>query len=223
MAGVDVAGPGSDECVCYVRRGDSIVAFKAWSIPDPRGQCVAFLTPYKERLRVKVDSIGIGYNFAKHLQDQGFRVELVNVGQPAHDKTRFKNLKAEYYWGLRERLQAGELAGLTDDHTISQLGTIRWKATPEGKIAIESKEEMRSRGVKSPDRADALMLAFAEHPFFAALHRALEESRATAPLAETAPVEPKRNRLVEIYNQTVKECLTGQKKRPTGWPFFGET
>ena len=42
------------------------------------------------------------------------------------------------------------LAGLTDDHTLAQLGTIRWKATPQGKIAIESKDEMRSRGVKSP-------------------------------------------------------------------------
>ena len=134
VAGIDVAGPGKDETVCYVRRGNSIVSFAAWSIPDPRGQCVAFLTPYKARLRsVKVDSIGIGYNFGLHLQDQGFAVDLVNVGQAAHNAARFANAKAEYYWGLRERFQAGEIASLTDDLTIAQLGTIRWKATPAGK------------------------------------------------------------------------------------------
>jgi len=155
VAGVDVAGPGKDECVCYVRRSNSIVGFEAWSTPDPRGQCVAFLTPYKARLRVKVDSIGIGYNFGKHLQDQGFRVDFVNVGEAAHNKARFANLKAEYFWGLRERFELGEITNLTDDYTISQLGTIQWKATPQGKIAIESKEEMRSRGIKSSDRADA--------------------------------------------------------------------
>jgi phage terminase large subunit len=219
VAGVDVAGPGSDECVCYVRRGNSIIAFEAWSTADPRGRCVAFLAPYKGRLRsVKVDSIGIGYNFAMHLGDHGFPVELVNVGQPAHDKARFANLKAENFWGLRERLQAGELAGLTDDHTISQLGTIRWKATPQGKIAIESKDEMRSRGVKSPDRAEALMLAFSEHPFFAALHR--EGSfRAAAASSETLiPGAGRKSSLFEQYEQWVEVYRAEQKKHPFEWP-----
>jgi phage terminase large subunit len=218
VAGIDVAGPGKDETVCYVRRGDSIVDFAAWSTPDPRGQCVAFLTPYKARLRVvKVDSIGIGYNFGLHLQDQGFSVELVNVGQAAHYESRFANAKAEGFWGLRERLEAGELAGLTDDLTISQLGTIRWKATPQGKIAIESKEEMRSRGVKSPDRADALMLAFAEHPFFASLHREWKRGTAAAgPQAggQNVPTPPRPNPLIERYKQLCEEYLAAQNKRP---------
>ena len=133
VAGIDVAGPGKDETVCYLRRRDSIVDFAAWSSPDPRGRCVAFLMPYKGRVRsVNVDSIGIGYNFAQHLQDQGFHVNFVNVSESAVDAGRYANLKAEYYWQLRERLEAGELAGLTDDHTISQLGTIRWETDPAG-------------------------------------------------------------------------------------------
>ena len=219
-AGIDVAGPGKDETVCYVRRGNSIVGFAAWSNPDPRGQCVAFLTPYKARLRtVRVDSIGIGYNFGLHLQDQRFPVELVNVGQAAYNAARFANAKAEYYWGLRERLESGELAALTDDHTISQLGTIRWKATPQGKIAIESKDEMRSRGVKSPDRADALMLAFAENPFFADLNRELER-RKQASEAEARGEVPRPNPMIESYYQYLEEYQALQKKksRLTGGP-----
>jgi phage terminase large subunit len=203
VAGIDVTGPGKDETVGYLRRGDSIVDFAAWSTPDPRGRCVSFLMPYKARLRtVNVDSIGIGYNFALHLEDEGFHVNFVNVSESAVDADRFANLKAEYYWQLRERLEAGELAGLTDDHTISQLGTIRWKPTPRGKIAIESKEEMRSRGVKSPDRAEALMLAFGEHPYFGSLHRQSEQD-----------AEPEGNRLMEHYNQHVEE-LIAEAARP---------
>jgi phage terminase large subunit len=221
VAGIDVAGPGKDETVCYVRQGPSIVGFAAWSSPDPRGQCVAFLTPYKKRLRlVNVDSIGLGYNFGMHLRDQGFPVDLVNVGQTAHDAARFANLKAECYWGLRERLEAGELAGLTDDQTIAQLATIHWKATPQGKIAIESKEEMRSRGVKSPDRADALMLAFGEHPFFANLHREVERRSAAAQAKagyEQALNTPRPNQLVELYRQRAEEYQALRKKSPFGW------
>jgi len=67
---------------------------------------------------------------------------------------RFANKKAEYYWGLRERFRAGEIGGLADETTISQLATIRYEQTPQGQIAIESKEEARKRGVKSPDRAE---------------------------------------------------------------------
>jgi phage terminase large subunit len=224
VAGVDVAGPGSDECVCYLRRGDSIVGFKAWSTPDPRGLCVAFLSPYKARLEaVNVDAIGLGYNFGMHLQDQGFPVSLINVGQAAHDSRRFANLKAQYYWGLRERIQAGELAGLSDDHTIAQLASIRWQATAQGKIAIASKEELRRRGIKSPDRAEALMLAFAEHPFFAAIQREVQRLRTQPEVqlhgwGEKVAAAPTSNPLLERYNQMAPEYIALRNKGRLKWP-----
>jgi hypothetical protein len=163
VAGIDVAGPGDAETVICVRCGADILAMDALTQADPRGACVALLSPYRPRLRaVNVDAIGIGYNFGLHLQDLGFPVVMVNVGLPSGSSERFANLKAQYYWGLRERLQAGDLNGLTDDVAIAQLGSIRYKPTPRGQIAIESKDELARRGVRSPDRAEALMLAFAE-------------------------------------------------------------
>jgi hypothetical protein len=78
------------------------------------------------------------------------------------DPERFANLKAEYYWGLRERFEGGRVGGLIDEATLSQLATIRYRIRPRGQIEIESKDELRRRGVKSPDRAEALMLAFAQ-------------------------------------------------------------
>jgi phage terminase large subunit len=76
-------------------------------------------------------------------------------------RERYRNLKAELYWSLRERLRDGELAGLTDRVTIAQLAGIRYEHDSRGRVEIESKEDARKRGVKSPDRAEAVMLCYA--------------------------------------------------------------
>jgi hypothetical protein len=104
----------------------------------------------------------IGY----HLGDVARRglwrpVVLVNVGTPSRFTGRFANLKAELYWGLRERFAEGDIGGQMDELTQSQLASLRYHHTLRGLIEIESKDEARKRGVRSPDRAEALMLAFA--------------------------------------------------------------
>lgn len=163
-AGIDVAGPGEDETVLCVRRGPTVLHLQSWSHPDPRGEVVAALAPFRGDLAcVKVDSVGIGHYFARHLEDHGWRgcVQDVNVGEAPRDKEKYANLKAELYWALRLRAQAGDLAGLTDQRAVSQLSSIRYEHNPRGQIVIESKDDARKRGVRSPDRAEAVMLAFA--------------------------------------------------------------
>ena len=161
-AGVDVAGPGEDETVLCVRRGSRIVLLRAWARSDPRGDLLAALAPYKSQLRgVNVDSVGIGNYFAQHLRDQGLPVREINVGSAALDVGKYSNLKAQIYWGFRLRAQSDDFAGLTDDRTIAQLAGIRYHHNSRGQIVIESKDEARKRGVKSPDRAEAVILCFA--------------------------------------------------------------
>ena len=55
---------------------------------------------------VNVDTIGIGYYLARHLEDLKFPVNDINVGEAANDSERFLNLKAEAYWGLSLRAKA---------------------------------------------------------------------------------------------------------------------
>ena len=161
-AGLDVAGPGEDETVLCVRRGPRIVLLRAWAEKDSRGAVVAALLPFKSQLKtLNVDAVGIGYYMAQHLKDLGFPVTQINVAQAARDKRKHSNLKAELYWNFRLRAISDDLAGLTDERTIVQLLGIRYSHNSHGLIEIESKEEARKRGVKSPDRAEAVILAFA--------------------------------------------------------------
>lgn len=164
--GIDVAGPGEDETVVVVQAQGNILALHAWSKPDPRGDVLAVLEPWRERIeRVSVDSAGLGYYFGLFLRDQPWlkgKVRLINVGEQAHQKARYLNLRAELYWALRQHFQDGDVHGLTDELLYSQLASIRYEHNARGQVVIESKEEARKRGVRSPDRAEALMLALAD-------------------------------------------------------------
>ncbi len=165
-AGLDVAGPGEDETVLVIRDADSVVDMRSWKNADPRGDVVDALRPYKLRLEtVNVDSVGIGYYMARHLRDAGFPVRDVNAGERSSRPERYANVKAEGYWALRMRVEAGEIRGLIDETAVSQLAGLRYEHNARGQIVIESKEQARKRGVKSPDRAEALMLAFYERPY----------------------------------------------------------
>lgn len=160
-AGLDVAGGGACETSLTIRRGPSIILHKQWPIEDPRGEVVACLAPFREELEaVNVDAVGIGHYICKHLQDLKFPAIPIIAQAPSSDSEQFKDVKAEFYWGLRMRLQDGDFSGLSDETTIGQLAGIRFKHNSRGQIEIESKEHAIERGVDSPDRAESVMLAF---------------------------------------------------------------
>jgi hypothetical protein len=169
QAGIDVAGPGDDETALCIRQGDAILHLEAWADADARGKVLAALRPWKSRGldAVNYDSAGIGTYFGPALADEGYPVVPVNVGEsPTTDKAKekFLNLRAEVFWNFREWAAEGMLAGLTDRAAIAQLAGIRYEHDNRGKIAIEKKADARKRGVKSPDRAEAVVLAFWNQP-----------------------------------------------------------
>jgi Phage terminase large subunit len=165
-AGLDVAGPGESETVLYLRQGPCLLECHAWPDADARGPVLATLRAWRHRglARVNVDTAGIGHYLARALEDQAIPVRDLNVGSaPTTDsaRERFGNLKAELYWALRERLEQGDLAGLVDRTTIGQLSGLRYDHDGRGRVRVESKADALRRGMKSPDRAEALMLCCA--------------------------------------------------------------
>jgi phage terminase large subunit-like protein len=173
QAGVDVAGPGEAETVLCVRQGDAILETIAYPQADSRGSVIAALQRWPRLEAVNVDVAGIGHYFAESLTDAGLPVVRINVGEaPAGRskretetaKAKFSNLRAQLFWSFREWAADGMLSGLTDRTTLSQLAGLRYAHDHRGRIAIERKSDALKRGVKSPDRAEAVVLAFWAQP-----------------------------------------------------------
>jgi hypothetical protein len=125
-------------------------------------------------VRVKIDSIGVGWGIVGILKSWGAEgkhgavIVGVNVAERAGMPGKFNSQRAEMWWNGRQLLQPIEgrqsLRLDVDNRTLAQLSAPIYKSDSAGRIAIESKDSMKKRGVSSPDRAEAVLLAVYEPP-----------------------------------------------------------
>ena len=108
-----------------------------------------------------IDVPGVGGGVVDRLIELGLPITPYNGGEAPIDKERFVNARAEDFWTLRELFEAGEIDIDPDyDKLAAQLGSIKWTVDSRRRIKIESKDDMRKRGMPSPDRADTVAMAF---------------------------------------------------------------
>lgn len=128
-----------------------------------------------EPVKVKIDTIGVGWGVVSMLQkwsDEGRhkgKIVPVNVAERAKDPEKFRNIRAELWWNGRTLLQprpdgTQDVRLDNDRKVMSQLAGPTFKSDSSGRIQIESKVDMKRRGVSSPDRAEAVLLALYEPP-----------------------------------------------------------
>jgi hypothetical protein len=104
----------------------------------------------------------LGAGVYDRLVELGHSVGEIRGGLPAIKPEDFVNRRSEWYWNLRKRFEDGEIdIDPLDKALAQQLVKIKWSMTSKGQIAVETKKEMRARGLPSPDRADAVAYAFA--------------------------------------------------------------
>ncbi|MDP2619898.1 MAG: terminase [Hyphomicrobiales bacterium] len=164
IAGVDVAVGGGDLTVIRFRKG-----LDARSIPPIRldtGDSIAVATKVAEAIdawnpdAVFVDEIGVGKGVADILRQLGYRIIPVNAGPPADNRLKFRDKKAEMWADMKQWMIEG--GALPDDERLfSDLIGPHYDHTLKMQLYIESKRDMRRRGLHSPDDADALALTFA--------------------------------------------------------------
>ncbi|MGA6223480.1 hypothetical protein ACPESV_24480 [Streptomyces umbrinus] len=168
--GVDVGG-GGDETVIRERRGQR--AGREWRAHTDRPEKIAplILQAIKETgaTTVKIDSIGVGFGVIGELRNQAgdthnAHIEAINVAEKASQPDKFVNKRAEIWWevarGLSER-GGWDLSSMENaDTTVAQLLEPLWDVDPQGRIRVEPKTEIIKRLGRSPDNADALLLAF---------------------------------------------------------------
>ncbi len=163
---VDVARFGSDRSVILRRRGHLVEDIRVLRGLDTMQLAGWVITAVKEfqPSRICVDEIGVGAGVVDRLKEQGYPVRGINVSLRARQHSLFTNLRAEGYWRLRELFSSSQIQIPPDGQLIGELAALRYSYDSLGRIIIESKDSMRKSGLPSPDKADALMLAFLEGP-----------------------------------------------------------
>jgi phage terminase large subunit len=161
---VDVARFGSDRSVILRRRGcrvEEIRTFQGMDTMQLAGGVAAAIQESQPD-QVYIDEVGVGAGVVDRLREQGYQVRGINVARTARQSNLFANLRAEGYWRLRDLFTAGQISIPSDNQLMGELVALRYSYDSQGRILMESKEDIRQRGLPSPDRADALMLAFLE-------------------------------------------------------------
>lgn len=164
VLGVDVARYGSDRTVIALRRGGRVRIIgehAKQATTETTGHVIAAARDHGAD-EIRVDGVGVGGGVVDQLREQGHDVVDMQAGAGSSDPEHYLNARAEWYWGLRQRFEDGDIdLDPDDDDLAAQLGSLKYKFTARGQIQIESKDDMRKRGLPSPDRADAVMLASA--------------------------------------------------------------
>ena len=156
-------GAGGDDSVLLKRHGPRILSIEAkgynestkvvdWAVREAlAGEPSVFYG----------DPIGWGWGVIGEIQRKlkhlDIEVESVNVSEKAYDQERFHRLRDELWWKMREAFERGELSIPDDPILKGDLNSPRYDDST-GIIKIESKLDLKKRGVESPNRADALMM-----------------------------------------------------------------
>lgn len=164
---LDVARFGNDSTVLLKRAGSVVYEILVWNGVDLMGTVGRVKAEFdglpasKRPQVILVDSIGLGAGVVDRLRELGTPVRGVNVAEAPSAKETYTNLRSELWFRVKGWLEDRSCKLPDNDRLISELTTIRYKFTSGGKMAVESKDEMRRRGLKSPDLADALCLSLA--------------------------------------------------------------
>jgi hypothetical protein len=156
VVGVDPAGKGAD----------------ATAIAWRRGSCIEKIEKHR----------GLSTMEVAGLEEQGHKFNRVNFGgkpvePPSFDESGRPgggplNRRAEMWENLKSVLEGGRFAIPDSDSLMADLCSVGYRYDSAGRLVLESKEDLRKRGMPSPDEGDAVALCFTE-PGGVVYHRAV--------------------------------------------------
>lgn len=174
--GVDVARFGSDFSSFCVRHGNRILELfevNGLSTVEVAGRVVQLAVKYGDiyeipfkTIDIAIDAIGIGAGVYDSLQDAGYNCHEINVSERAFNQEKYTNLRTELWFETHQlfhdkNINISRIDPQTRNELSKQLIAPLYKYDRYGRRQIESKDDTKKRIGRSPDLADALMLAYA--------------------------------------------------------------
>jgi hypothetical protein len=159
--GVDPARFGSDATVIAVRQGRDIVEIRRLRGADTMevvGHVIDAIEQYKPALTV-IDEGGLGAGIVDRLKEQRYKIRGVNFGSKSKNQLMWGNKRAEMWGAMRDWLKTASIPA--DRFLKTDLIGPKVKPDSKGTLFLESKKDMKARGLASPDAADAIAVTFA--------------------------------------------------------------
>jgi hypothetical protein len=172
VIGVDPARFGADATVIAVRQGRDIIAIQRHRGDDTMtvvGHVIEAIEEYKPAL-VVIDEGGLGAGIVDRLKEQRYKIKGVNFGNKSANPVMYGNKRAEMWGKMKDWLKTASIP--LDRFLKTDLISPMMKPDSKGTIFLESKKDMKARGLASPDAADAICVTFA----FPVAHREARES-----------------------------------------------
>jgi hypothetical protein len=188
--GIDLAPYGTAENVVAARVGETLVEVRAfpsgrtdhliigdplnipegWSV-DPQAPLPQMVQRYRPSYLIyDADGVGAGtigewdrlHRWARVNGYMGENSQVIGFRGGMKIVPHYLNQRAGWWWSLRRRFERNRIRLIQKDRkTYTQLTQLTYSINGAGAIRVETKDEMRRRGLESPDRADAVMYAFA--------------------------------------------------------------
>jgi glutaredoxin-related protein len=169
--GVDVARYGDDTSIIMPRRGLMIYpweTFRKLNTIDLGG----FINQTYQELSADgcaIDVIGVGAGVSDWLEKHNMKnLYQVNVTASSSNIQKYHKLRDELWSKVRDNCLLGiysfpdvTVNGETESlgqQLANELATPRYKFNAHGGVVVESKKDMKARGIPSPNIADALCL-----------------------------------------------------------------
>jgi len=171
IIGVDPARFGADATVIAVRQGRDIISIQRHRGDDTMtvvGHVIEAIEEYKPAL-VVIDEGGLGAGIVDRLKEQRYKVKGINFGNKSVNPIMYGNKRAEMWGKMKDWLKTASIP--LDRFLKTDLISPMMKPDSKGTIFLESKKDMKARGLASPDAADAICVTFA----FPVAHREARE------------------------------------------------
>lgn len=166
VMGIDCAGMGADKSAIVIRKGPvvtDIFTYDHLNTTELAGWAVQKIHEYSPNA-VMIDVIGLGAGVYDQIKPYCKGIRAINVANKAYDDEKYARQREELWFRLRERFENGTIKIPNNEELVEELTSITMlPPDSQGRFKVESKKDLKSRGMASPDCADALCLTLAHH------------------------------------------------------------
>lgn len=158
--GADIARFGSDRIVFRKRKGHKLIGTKSYNHLRTTEVCdrLEVFANYDKTVLIKIDDTGVGGGVTDEMIKRGYNVMAINFGAKPDDPDKYPNLISEAWFYMATIMDQIQLD--MDSDLLMELSNRLWKMDSKGRRGVESKDDYKKRGFRSPDLADATILCF---------------------------------------------------------------